>query len=206
MIDKFCDFIIKKIKDKLENVDEEREMVIDFGVRLLFGELPKILLLFVIGFILGIGYYTLLMFFLLAPYRSFTGGFHLKTHLGCMITTTLLYMGPIALAMITPEIADYLKYGIIAVVGVMSIISIAKYAPADTENIPILSKKERKSKRIKSYISLIILFAISLLVPNKIISYMLIYGIFLQNLTLTPIAYKLTKSKYGYEVYQEEAI
>ena len=69
-----------------------------------------------------------------------------------------------------------------------------------------LKEKERKSKRIKSYISLIILLVISLLVPNKIISYMLIYGIFLQNLTLTPIAYKLTKSKYGYEVYQEEAI
>lgn len=206
MIDRFCDFIIKKIKDKLENVDEEREMVIDFGVRLLFGELPKILLLFIIGFILGIGKYTLLMFLLLAPYRSFTGGFHLKTHLGCMITTILLYMGPIALAIITPELSNYLKYGIIVVISVMSIIFIAKYVPADTENIPILSKKERKSKRIKSYISLIILLAISLFIPNKIISYMLIYGIFMQNLTLTPIAYKLTKSKYGYEVYQEEAI
>ena len=206
MIDRFCDFIIKKIKDKLENVDEEREMVIDFGVRLLFGELPKILLLFIIGFILGIGKYTLLMFLLLAPYRSFTGGFHLKTHLGCMITTILLYMGPIALAIITPELSNYLKYGIIVVISVMSIIFIAKYVPADTENIPILSKKERKSKRIKSYISLIILLAISLFISNKIISYMLIYGIFMQNLTLTPIAYKLTKSKYGYEVYQEEAI
>ena len=206
MIDRFCDFIIKKIKDKLENVDEEREMVIDFGVRLLFGELPKILLLFIIGFILGIGKYTLLMFLLLAPYRSFTGGFHLKTHLGCMINTILLYMGPIALAIITPELSNYLKYGIIVVISVMSIIFIAKYVPADTENIPILSKKERKSKRIKSYISLIILLAISLFIPNKIISYMLIYGIFMQNLTLTPIAYKLTKSKYGYEVYQEEAI
>lgn len=95
-------------------------------------------------------------------------------------------------------------YIMTGVVAILSIIFISKYAPADTENIPILSKKERKTKRIKSYISLLILLAIILLIPDRIVSYMLLYGIFLQNLTLTPIAYKLTKNKYSYEVYTEE--
>ncbi|MBR1803009.1 MAG: accessory gene regulator B family protein [Clostridia bacterium] len=206
MIDKFCDFISAKIKNSVENLDEERELVIDFGVRLIFGELPKIILLFIIGFLLGIGWYTLLMFLLLAPYRSFTGGFHLKTHWGCMITTTLLYIGPIALAKITPMSLPYVKYGIATLIGIMSIVLITKYAPADTENIPILSKKERKNKKIKAYIALVVLLTISLLAPDKIITYMLFYGMFLQNLTITPIAYQLTNSKHGYEVYTEETI
>ncbi len=206
MIDKFCDFITNKIKEKVENIDEEKELVIDFGVRLIFGELPKILILFIIGFILQIGWYTLILFFLLAPYRSFTGGFHLKTHLGCMITTSFLYLIPIILAkyIIIPQ--NYILYIISGIIAVFSIILISKYAPADTENMPILSKKERRSKKIKAYIALIVLLGIVVFIPNKIVSYMIIYGMFLQNLTIMPIAYKLTNSKHGYEVYTEETV
>ena len=203
MIDKFCDFINKKIKENVENIDEEKELIINFGVKLIFGELPKIIILFIIGFILGIGWYTLILFFLLAPYRSFTGGFHLKTHLGCMITTSILYLIPIILAKFIsiPQIFLYISA---ILVGILSTILITKYAPADTENIPILSIKERKSKKIKAYIALAILLAISVLIPDKIISWMLIYGIFLQNLTILPISYKLTKNKYGYEFMQKK--
>lgn len=171
-----------------------------------FGELPKILALFILGFLLQIGWYSILIYFLLAPYRSFTGGFHLKTHWGCMLSSIVLYIVPILIAkyMIIPQ--EYVCYITAGIVGISSILFINKYAPADTENIPILSKKERKVKKIKSYISLAILLAIILLVPDKVISYMLLYGMLLQNLTLTPIAYKLTKNKYSYEVYTEETI
>ena len=204
MIDKFCDWIVEKIKQKMPEIDEEKEMVITFGVRILFGEMPKILLLIIIGFLLNVGWYILLMFLLLAPYRSFTGGFHLKTHLGCMLTTTILYLSPILIAKYLPIDQNYILYFLTFIIGVMSIIFIIKYAPADTENIPILSKKERQTKRIKAYIFLPILLAIIVFSPDKIISYMLLYGIFLQNLTIMPIAYKLTNNKHGYEVYGSE--
>lgn len=204
MIDKFCDFITEKIKKNIENLDEEKIMVIDFGVRLLFGELPKILILILLGFLFQIGWYTIFLFLLLAPYRSFTGGFHLKTHLGCMISTTALYMGPILLAKYFSILQDFTFYIMTIIVGIFSSILISKYAPADTENIPILSKKERKSKKIKAYIALAILIVISIFMPDRVISHMLIYGVFLQNLTITPIAYKLTNCKYGYEEYIEE--
>ncbi len=204
MIDKFCDWIVEKIKQKMPEIDEEKEMVITFGVRILFGEMPKILLLIIIGFLLNVGWYILLMFLLLAPYRSFTGGFHLKTHLGCMATTTILYLFPILIAKYLPINQNYILYFLTFIIGTMSIIFIIKYAPADTENIPILSKKERKTKRIKAYIFLPILLAIIVFSPDRIISYMLLYGIFLQNLTIMPIAYKLTNNKHGYEVYGSE--
>lgn len=206
MIDKFCDWITNKIKQNVDNIDEEKELVINFGVRLIFGELPKILLLFIIGFLLGIGWYTLVFFFLLCPYRSFTGGFHLKTHLGCMITTSILYLGPVLLAKYLPIQQNYILYIMAEIVAIFSIFIIIKYAPADTENIPILTKKERKSKKIKAYISLIILMSVILFYPDKLIGYMLVYGIFLQNLTVLPISYKLTNSKHGYEVYAEETV
>ena len=203
MIDKFCDWITEQIKGKMPEMDEEKEAVINFGVRLLFGEIPKIIALFIIGFLLQIGWYPLLIYFLLAPYRGSTGGFHLKTHWGCMLSSIVLYIVPILMAKYIPISQEYIVYIMVGIIGTLSSIFIFKYAPADTENIPILSKQERKTKRIKSYISLGILLTIIIFVPDKIVSYMLLYGMFLQDLTLTPIAYKLTKNKYSYEVYTE---
>lgn len=206
MIDKFCDWLTNRIKTKVTNMDEEKELIINFGIRLIFGELPKIFLLIIIGFLLHIGWYTILLFVLIAPYRSFTGGIHLKTHTGCMITTSVLYLVPIIIAKYIEFKQPIIMYILTALIVIFSIIVITKYAPADTENMPILSKKERKNKKIKSYLSLTILLGIILFNPNQIISYMLIYSIFLQNLTVLPISYKLTNSKYGYEVYTEETI
>ncbi len=206
MIDKFCDYITKKIKENVADIDEEKELVINFGVRIIFGEMPKIILLFIIGFLLNLGWYTVIFFFLLAIYRSFTGGFHLKTHLGCMITTSILYLGPILLAKYMTLPQNYILYGMAAIVAIFSIFIITKYAPADTENIPILSKKERKAKKVKAYITLVCLLAIIAFSPDRTIAYMLVYGMFLQNLTVLPIAYKLTNNKYGYEVYTQETV
>lgn len=206
MIDKFCDLITEKIKSKVTDMDDERELVINFGVRLIFGELPKILILFIIGFLLSMGWQTLLLFFLIAPYRSFTGGIHLKTHLGCMITTSILYLLPIILSKYILISDKNILYILAGLITIFSIIIIAKYAPADTENMPILSKKEIKSKKIKAYISLVVLLSIIIFNPYKQFSYMIIYAIFLQNLTVLPISYKLTNNKHGYEVYTEEII
>ena len=200
MIDKFCDLITEKIKSKVTDIDDERELIINFGVRLIFGELPKILIL------LNMGWQTLLLFFLIAPYRSFTGGIHLKTHLGCMITTSILYLLPIILSKYILISDKNILYILAGLITIFSIIIIARYAPADTENIPILSKKEIKSKKIKSYIALVILLSIIIFNPYKQFSYMIIYAIFLQNLTVLPISYKLTNNKHGYEVYTEETI
>ena len=206
MIDKFCDLITEKIKSKVTDIDEERELIINFGVRLIFGELPKILILFIIGFLLSMGWQTLLLFFLIAPYRSFTGGIHLKTHLGCMITTSILYLLPIILSKYILISDKNILYILAGLITIFSIIIIARYAPADTENIQILSKKEIKSKKIKSYIALVILLSIIIFNPYKQFSYMIIYAIFLQNLTVLPISYKLTNNKHGYEVYTQETI
>ena len=204
MIDKICNYIMEKIKSSIDNMDEERELVIEFGIKLIIGELPKIAILFIIGFLIGIGWYTVILFLLLSIYRSFVGGFHLKTHLGCMITTSILYLMPIILAKYFVITENIITYILTIIISLFSIFVIAKYAPADTENIPILSKKERKSKKAKAYISLAFLVFIILLNINPIISYMLIYGIFLEDLTTLPMVYKITNNKYGYEVYTQE--
>ena len=57
-----------------------------------------------------------------------------------MICTIVLYCGPVILAKYITIEPLYIKYTITALIGILAIVLIAKYAPADTEYIPIISK------------------------------------------------------------------
>ena len=75
------------------------------------------------------------------------------------------------------------------------------YAPADTENVPILRKKDRKLDRILSYIILTVTLIIGGLINNNTISNIIILGMLIQSMMISRIAYKITNNKYGHEVY-----
>lgn len=80
------------------------------------------------------------------------------------------------------------------------------YAPADTENVPILRKKERKQKQILSYISLTIGLAVAVIINIQYIPTILIFGYLVQSISISKLAYKITNCKYGYEVYKETSL
>lgn len=201
MIDKFCTYLTNKIRKEMPEVDDERAEVINYGIQLIIGEIPKIILLFAIAFILKIGWLTVFAFFAILPYKKYSGGFHLKTHLGCIIGTCLFYFLTVYISKYIVFEQAYIKYIIILAVWIFSMIMIKLYAPADTENLPILSEKERKYKKIMSYVTLTITLILATIITNNIISNILIIGTFLQTISITKIAYKLSKNKYGYEVY-----
>lgn len=81
-------------------------------------------------------------------------------------------------------------------------IMVKLYAPADTENEPIISCKLRKQKRNLSYITLTLSIIASLFIKDATISNILLYGVLFQSISITRFAYKLTNNKYGYEVYK----
>ena len=202
MVDKICLFLTHKIQGEMPEINNERAEIINYGLHLIIGELPKNFIILGIAYILGIFKLTLLTVILLLPYRSVSGGFHLKTHLGCIIGTTLIYCG---IAKISCYIIFYnqiLKYIITLSVWIFGVIMIHLYAPADTENVPILSQKERKNKKILSYIFLSIALIASCIIQNRIISNILLLSHIAQTICITKLAYKITKNKYGYEVYE----
>lgn len=201
MIDKFCTYLTNKIRKEMPEVDDERAEVINYGIQLIIGEIPKILLLFAVAFILKIGWLTVFAFFAILPYKKYSGGFHLKTHLGCIIGTCLFYFLTVYMSKYIVFEQAYIKYIIILAIWIFSMIMVKLYAPADTENLPILSEKERRYKKIMSYVTLTITLILATIITNNIISNILIIGTFLQTISITRIAYKLSKNKYGYEVY-----
>lgn len=200
MIEAICNSLTKKIIDSVDEVDESKADEINYGLQLLIGEVPKFFITLILAILFHMVGLTLISFLIILPYRTFSGGFHLHTHLGCIIVTNLLYIGTPYLASII-EISDVVRYVAIAFTFIFSFWMINKYAPADTENVPILQKKERRKRKIWSFVIAEIELIIAIFIPYKVISNMIILGIIFQTCTLTQIAYKITKNKYGYEVY-----
>lgn len=202
MIDKFCTYLTNKIRKEMPDVDDERAEVINYGLQNVIGEIPKIFIVIILGFLLGIGKLTLLNFLILGLYRNFAGGFHAKSHIGCIVSTTLMFCAPPLLSKFF-VIGDIAKYFVIVAIWIFGLMMIKLYAPADTENVPILRKKERKQKQILAYIVLTIELVIAAIINNSVISNMIIISMFLETITITKLAYKIMDNKYGYEVYGE---
>lgn len=200
MVEKLCSFLTNKIRNEMPEIDNERAEVINYGLQLIIGEIPKMFITLAVAYLLGVFKLTLIMILVLLPYRAFSGGFHLKTHIGCIVSTTLYYCG---IAKISNYFFLYNPMRIIFIlcVWIFGMIMIKLYAPADTESVPILRTKERKQKKILSYISFSIGLIAAVVIKNNSVANILILGNLMQSMMITPIAYKLTNNKYGYEIY-----
>lgn len=205
MVDKICDLIIDKMKKEMPDMNEEKSEIIKYGIQLIIGEIPKLFLLFILAFILKIGWLTIFAFFTILPYKIFAGGFHLKTHIGCIVGTLLFYYVNVLISQKIIIQPTYIKYILVAGIWIFGIIMITKYAPADTTNVPILSKKERKIKKTMSYVMISVILIISIFIKDNTLFNIMWIGTLLQTISITRFAYKLTKNEYGYETYMKEA-
>lgn len=203
MVDKICDHLTNKIKQTVPDINDEKAEIINYGIHLIVGEIPKTFIFIGLAAILGILKDFFLTILIIFPYRAFSGGFHLKTHFGCIVGTSSFYCG---IPYIAKMFSLDLKTKIICTIltWIFGIIMCKLYAPADTENVPILRKKDRRKKQICSYIIHTITLAIGLFINNSLVSNIIILGMFGQTLLITRLAYKITNNKYGYEVYLQE--
>ena len=200
MIDKFCGYLTNKIRMSMPDVDDERAEVIQYGLQIMIGEVPKFFIMAGIAWVLNLLELTIICFALMLPYRMYSGGFHLKTHIGCIIGTSLMYTGNAFISRyIYMNINQKILFGIL--LWIFSLIMIYKYAPADTEDVPVISKKERKKRRNISYIIVTIMIVVGIFIKFNIISNILLIGTLLQTLSITRLAYNITNNKYGHEEY-----
>ena len=124
----------------------------------------------------------------------------MKTHIGCILYTLMLYSGSALIGKYI-VLTGITKYIVASLVWSFCMVMIKLYAPADTENVPILRKQERKQKQIFSYVILTIEFVIAILINNTTIAGIIIFGNLIQTLTITRLAYNITNNKYGHEIY-----
>ena len=204
MINQICESLTNKIRQEMPDIDDEEVEVIKYGLELIIGEVPKILLLFIIAIVLKIGWLVIFAYFTMLPYKIVAGGFHLKTNIGCTIGTLSIYYGNVLISKYITWTQIYTKYIVILIAFVFSIIMVSLYAPADTVNLPILTKRERKTKRILSYVFSTITLLVAIIIKDNILSNILLLNVLIESICISKVAYKLTKNEYGYENYLKE--
>ena len=203
MIDKICKNLTNKIRKKMPEINDERAEIIQYGLQLMIGEIPKLILLIIIAIILKIGWLVIFAYLTMLPYKIVAGGFHLKTHIGCTIGTFIVYFGNVMISKNLVLQPIYFKYVVVGLVWIISIIMISLYAPADTVNFPILRKEEKKIKKILSYVFASITLIGAIFIKDNTLSNIILINVLIESLSISKLAYKLTKNQYGYEIYQK---
>ncbi len=198
MLEKICLNFTNALRKKDPDITDEKAEIINFAFLVFFGEGPKILAILLIAWLLNILDLTLITFIATSIYRTQSGGFHLDGHLSCFFTSLITFcgIGLVAKAIVTTNI--YLLYTLYALVFIFDLLVIHKYAPADTDKIPIISEEYRNKKRRNSYIAIFILYIFALFIsPNQIISNICVLSTFMQSVTMTETIYKISKCEYG---------
>ena len=72
MVDKICDYLTNKIKNKMPEIDDERAEVINYGIHLIVGEIPKTFIFIAISAILGVLKEFFITMLVIFPYRAFS--------------------------------------------------------------------------------------------------------------------------------------
>lgn len=200
MVETICNKLTSRIRKEMPDINDERAEVINYGLQLIIGEIPKFFILLTLAYMLGVLKESILLVIMMTPYRITSGGVHLHTHIGCIIATSVFYIGNAVLSkyLVLTRTVEYIITGI---VWAFSMIMIKLYAPADTEEVPILRKKERIIKKNLSYITMTLTLVASIIVKDTVLSNLLIFLTIFQTIWISKFTYKITNNKYGYEEY-----
>lgn len=195
--------ISKKILDVISNDEhtEEQKEVLLFGITRIVEDIPKTIGIIAIGLTLGILKEIIVVTLVIAIYKTFLGGVHAKTNLGCFLYSVFFYLITIYSSKYL-YFTDYNQWGIFTLIYIFAMYTIIVYAPADVPEIPKVNLKLRKTLKIKSYIALNLIYIVSIFIINDTsIKVLLIYSVFYISLMTTRTIYKLFKNEYGYESY-----
>lgn len=194
MFDKISKYVADMIYSTLDGVDPEKREIIEYGVYMTVSEIVKISIILVISLILGIVPYVAAAVAAYGVQRMMLGGIHAKSHLGCMIAHSAIIFGVVAASLISNIDRIYL----LLVIAPFSYLTAYLYAPADLPQKPVKSRKQRMQLRIGGFILLTGLFAASYFLP-AVWSNIILFSCFLQAVFMTPLAYRISKNKYGRE-------
>lgn len=199
MLEKISESIFKHICIG-DSTEEEKEILL-FGITRIVEDIPKTIGIILLGIILGILKEIAIVTVVIMLYKTFVGGVHAKTNLGCFAYSTLFYLITIYSARYL-TFPNYNQWGVFGLMYIFALYTIIVYAPADVPEIPKVNKKLRIKLKIKSLISLNVIYVLCIFIlKDTVIINLIIYSVFYISLMTTRSIYKLFRNKYGYESY-----
>jgi accessory gene regulator B len=190
-------FIVSKLNSHLNKEGLEFEKL-RLGVDVIILSLSKLILIFVLSIFFNTFVETFVMIISHSLLRRTAFGLHAKNSNVCLIITVLMFVTP-------PILLNNIHlnfYIIIAIFLVFNLI-LYKYAPADTENHPLLGASLRKQLKTKTWVTGNILMVVTLLIPIDRLKPLIILSVFYIILTILPVTYKILKRRCNnYEIYE----
>ncbi len=190
MLEEITKKITNEIVLNIPGISEEKAEQIDYGLYMAFADGLKLLAVLLTALFLGQLKYAVVAVIVFSLNKSYLGGVHAKTQIGCVITHFLFIFCNVYLAQILN--IKFLNIVLFAISGILTFL----YAPADLTSKPIVTEKRKKELRIKGSILLAICFVITLIVPD-IYSNIISVITLISAVNITPIVYRLTKNKRG---------
>ena len=152
---------------------EDKEIYV-YGLDALISTFINLIVIAALGIILGVFAETVVFVLAFAVLRVYAGGYHAKTHIGCIAAFISIYLVSMALQYFTP---DYLIKIPTVILALLSTAAIFIMAPIEHKNRPFEGDEYQRFKRISRIVAgleaLIVLIGI-VIIP---IDYHLMYCI-----------------------------
>ena len=190
MLNKITKKITNEIIVTVPNITEEKAEQIQYGLYIAASDGLKFIAVMLTAYFLGQLPLALAGGAVFALNKSFFGGVHAKTQLGCIITYFIFLFG----AIYSSKIIDISCFNII--LFVVSGILVYFYAPADLASKPIITEKRWKELRAQGSITVAVFFIITFFVPREYSNIISIITL-INSINMTPVLYRITKNRKG---------
>ena len=190
------------VKKNNPTYQEEKLEEIRYGLESIYLTYTKIFLIFVLAYFLGIIKETLLLLVTYNIIRTFAFGIHATKSIYCLITSLILFIGGV-------YVVKYMSLNIYvkAIISIILLICIYKYAPADKYKMPLINERKRKIYKVISTILGIAYVILIIIFNNYIISNYLLIGMLETVIMIHPIVYKIFNLPFdNYKKYKLNAV
>lgn len=180
------------------NLNTEDIEKFSIGITVILLNLFEMIIVFILSAFLRVIKESLMFFIMFIILRALGCGIHCKTFGKCILITVIVHISSVFLSIKFPINITYAL-----IISLIFIIILFKYAPADTENRPIIGELIRQKLKIQITIFSLIIVFINLIILNKVLFNISMYAIVMEGLSVLPCTYKLFNQSYNnYKAYE----
>lgn len=200
MKEKFLGYALSSVHNYYPEYDEVKLEELRYGLEGFYLSITKMVVITALAIVLGIFKEMVIMLIMFNVLRTTGFGLHATKSWICLLSSSMVFL-------LLPMVAKlvYIPSSIKVVLGIISIICIFLYAPADTSKRPLIKKRKRDIYKFITTIACIILNIIALFIKDSTISNLIIFGIYTEVILILPTTYRLFHLSYNnYKNYKPQ--
>lgn len=181
--------IVNYIKQTNKSMSNDDENILRYGIQIYYFTFSKLIIILGIAILLNVFWEVGIVTLLIGGLKKYAFGFHAETFWTCIFISLVNFFGIVYLAKLSFN--PYMK----VLLALTALVLFYIYAPADTEERPLVNSEKRKKMKIKTMIIAVLYFVLSLFVKEHL-SNMIILSLMFVGFNTCPIPYILFKKEY----------